>query len=168
MGLSFLKVAFATNPKYGVEYPVVIGAFAAGFALWSMYVDGVLPLGFPVRVGPQRGWLVAQLGLALGVTVAAVMAAFAVTAQRPAPRLAYARCGAAAAIAAVTVAAIVGGKLPVRTFSAALATLVVAAAAVDSLLRSRLRAAIKRQTRSWGRSVQAAPADPVTAARRDG
>lgn len=136
MGLSFLMVAFAADPKYGVEYLVVIGAFAAAFALWSIYVDGVLPLGFPVRAGPQRGWLIAQLGLALGVTVAAaavtalppsragtvavtgagleggalaaVMAAFAVlavTAQRPAPRLAWTRCGAAVAIAAVTVAA---------------------------------------------------------------
>jgi low temperature requirement protein LtrA len=199
MGLSFLKVAFATNPKYGVEYPVVIGAFAAGFALWSIYVDGVLPLGFPVRAGPQRGWLIAQLGLALGVTVAAaavtalppsragtvtvtgaaleggalaaVMAAFAVlalTAQHPALRLAWARCGAALAIAAVTVAAIVGGKLPDRTFSAALATLVIAAAAADGLLRRRLRAPIQRRTRSWGRSPQAAPAGPVTAARKDG
>lgn len=52
MGLSFLKVAFATNPKYGVEYPVVIGAFAAGFALWSIYVDGALPLASPS--GPAR------------------------------------------------------------------------------------------------------------------
>lgn len=43
------------------------------------------------------------------------------------------------AIAAVTVAAITGGKLPDRMFSAALATLVVAAAAVDGLLRGRLR-----------------------------
>ena len=130
----------------------------------------MLPLGFPVRAGPQRGWLIAQLGLALGVTVAAAavtalppsragtvtvtgagleggalaaaMAAFAVlavTAQRPAPRLAWARCGAAVAIAAVTVAAIVGGKLPDRMFSAALATLIVAAAAVDGLLRRRRR-----------------------------
>jgi len=190
MGLSFLKVAFATDPKHGVEYPVVIGAFAAGFALWSVYVDGVLPLGFPVRAGPQRSWLIAQLGLALGVTVAAVtalppstagtvtitgavleggalaavMAAFAVlavTAQRPAPRLAWARCGAAAAIATVTVAAIVGGKLPDRTFSAALATLVVTAAAVDGLLRSRLRAPIQRQTRSWSRRAHAAPRVPL-------
>jgi len=172
MGLSFLKVAFATDPKNGVEYLVVIGAFAAGFALWSIYVDGVLPLGFPVRAGPQRSWLVAQLGLALGITVAAaavtalppstagtititgavleggslavVMAAFAVlavTAQRPAPSLAYARCGAAAAMATVTVAVIVAGRPHDRTFSAVLATLVVAAAAVDGLLRVRLRGA---------------------------
>ena len=196
MGLSFLKVAFATDPKHGVEYPVVIGAFAAGFALWSIYVDGVLPLGFPMRPGPQRSWLIAQLGLALSVTVAAaavtalppsragtvtttgavfeggalaaVMAAFAVlavTAQRPAPRLACARCGAAAAISAVTVAAIAGGKLPDRMFSAALAMLVVAAAVVDGLLRWRLRASIQRRTRSRGRSAQAAP---VAAARKDG
>jgi len=179
LGLSFLKVAFATDPKYGVEYPVVIGAFAAGFALWSIYVDGVLPLGFPVRAGPQRSWLIAQLGLALGVTVAAaavtalppstagtvtvtgavleggslvaVMAALAVlavTAQRPAPRLACARCGAAVAMAAVTAAAIAGGKLPDRTFSAALAALVVAAAAADGLLRWRLRALESRDPRA--------------------
>jgi len=172
MGLSFLKVAFATDPKYGVEYPVVIVAFGTGFALWSIYIDGVLPLGFPVRAGPQRSWLIAQLGLALGITVAAaavtalppstagtvtvtgavleggslaaVMAAFAVlavTAQRPAPPLAYARCGAAAAMAAVTVAAITGGRLHDRTFSAVLAALVVAAAAADGLLRARLRGA---------------------------
>ena len=191
MGLSFLKVAFATDPKYGVEYPVVIGAFAAGFALWSIYVDGVLPLGFPVRAGPQRSWLIAQLGLALGVTVAAaavtalppstagtvtatgavleggalaaVMAAFAVlavTAQRPAPRLAWARCGAAVAIAAVTVAAIVGGKLPDRVFSAALATLVVAAAAVDGVLRNRLRAPIQRRARGSTIPARQSPTAP--------
>jgi low temperature requirement protein LtrA len=125
MGLSFLEVAFATDAKYGVEYLVVAVASAAGFALWSIYVDGVLPFGFPVAAGRQRTWIAAQLVLALSITVAAgrghraasvhdgkvtvtgavleggsfaaVMAAFAVvavTAQRPEPRLAYARCGA--------------------------------------------------------------------------
>ena len=86
MGLSFLRVAFGTDPKYGVEYLAVIGAFTAGFALWSIYVDGVLPLGFPVRACPQRGWLVAQLGLglALGVTVAAALASVRVYCRGPA------------------------------------------------------------------------------------
>jgi low temperature requirement protein LtrA len=71
MGLSFLKVAFATDPRAGVDYLAVVGAFAVGFSLWTMYVDGVLPLGFPLQPSRQRTWLVAQLVLALGVTVAA-------------------------------------------------------------------------------------------------
>jgi low temperature requirement protein LtrA len=170
MGLSFLKVAFATDAKYGVEYLVVAAAFAAGIALWSIYVDGVLLLGFPVLAGRQRTWIAAQLVLALGITVAAaavtalppsttgrvtvtgavleggsfaaVMAAFAVlavSAQRPEPRLAYARCGAGLAIAAVTVAAVVASGLTDRTFSGVLAALVIAAAAADGLLRAWLR-----------------------------
>jgi low temperature requirement protein LtrA len=71
MGLSFLKVAFATDLRAGVDYLAVVGAFAVGLALWTMYVDGVLPLGFPLRPTRQRTWLVAQLVLAIGVTVAA-------------------------------------------------------------------------------------------------
>jgi hypothetical protein len=169
MGLSFLKVAFATSAKYGVEYLVVAVAFAAGIALWAIYVDGVLPLGFPAPSARQRTWIAAQLVLAVGITVAAaavtalppsttgkvtvtgavleggsfaaVMAAFAalaVTAQRPEPRLAYARCGAGLAMAAVTVAAVVAGGLNDRTFSGVLAALVIAAAVVDRLLRTRL------------------------------
>lgn len=169
MGLSFLKVAFATSAKYGVEYLVAAGAFAAGIALWAIYVDGVLPLGFPVSAGRQRTWIAAQLALAVGITVAAAavtalppstagkvtvtgavleggsfaavmaaLAALAVSAQRPEPRLAYARCSAGLAMAAVTVAAVVAGGLNDRTFSGALAALVIAAAAVDGLLRTRL------------------------------
>jgi hypothetical protein len=61
-----------------------------------------------------------------------------VTAQRPQPRLAYARCGAALAIAAVTVAAVVAGGLTDRRLAGILAALVIAAAAVDGLLRARL------------------------------
>jgi low temperature requirement protein LtrA len=168
MGLSFLKVAFATNARYGVEYLVVAVAFAAGIALWSIYVDGVLPLGFPVPSARQRTWILAQLVLSVGVTVAAaavtalppsttarvtvtgavleggsfaaVMGGFAVlavTAQRPQPRLAYARCGAALTIAAVTVAAVVTGTLNDRTLSGVLAALVIAAALADGLLRPR-------------------------------
>jgi len=71
MGLSFLKVAFSTDPKHGVEYGVVVAAFAVGFALWTIYVDGVLSLGFPVHASAQRNWLVAQLILSIGITVAA-------------------------------------------------------------------------------------------------
>jgi hypothetical protein len=174
MGLSFVKVAFATDARYGVEYLVVAVAFAAGFAFWTIYVDGVLPLGFPDPPGRQRTWIAAQLVLALGITVAAaavtalppdttgrvtitgavleggsftaVMAAFAVlavTAQRPQPRLAYARCGAGLAVAAVTVAAAVtrglnDHTLDDRTLAGVLAALVIAAAAVDGLLRARL------------------------------
>ena len=170
MGLSFLKVAFATDVRYGVEFLVVAAAFAAGFALWTIYVDGVLPLGFPVPAGRQRTWIVAQLVLAIGITVAAaavialppdttgrvtatgavleggsftaVMAAFAVlavTAQHPQPHLAYARCGAGLAIAAVTVAVVAAGGLNDRTLAGVLAALVIAAAVVDGLLRTRLR-----------------------------
>jgi low temperature requirement protein LtrA len=169
MGLSFLKVAFATSARSGVEYLVVAVAFAAGIALWSIYVDGVLPLGFPAPSARQRTWIAAQLVLAVGITVAAaavtalppsttgrvsvtgavleggsfaaVMAGFAVlamTAQRPEPRLAYARCGATLTIAAVTVTAAVAGGLNDRTLSEVLATLVIAAAVVDGLLRARL------------------------------
>ena len=170
MGLSFIKVAFATSARNGVEYLVVAVAFVAGIALWSIYVDGVLPLGFPAPAGRQRTWIVAQLVLAVGITVAAaavtalppsttgkvsvtgavleggsfaaVMAGFAVlavAAERSEPRLAYARCGAALAMAAVTVIAIVAGGLNDRSFSGVLAALVIAAAAVDGLLRTRLR-----------------------------
>ena len=170
MGLSFIKVAFATSARNGVEYLVVAVAFVAGIALWSIYVDGVLPLGFPAPAGRQRTWIVAQLVLAVGITVAAaavtalppsttgkvsvtgavleggsfaaVMAGFAVlavAAERPEPRLAYARCGVALAMAAVTVIAIVAGGLNDRSFSGVLAALVIAAAAVDGLLRTRLR-----------------------------
>lgn len=70
-GLSFLKIAFEPDPRGGVDLPVVLGGFAVGFALWSLYVDGVLPLGFPLAPVRQRRWLIAQLALALGVTVAA-------------------------------------------------------------------------------------------------
>lgn len=70
-GLSFLKIAFEPDPRGGVDLPVVLGGFAVGFALWSLYIDGVLPLGFPVSARRQRRWLLAQLALALGVTVAA-------------------------------------------------------------------------------------------------
>jgi len=71
MGLSFLKVAFATDPKHGVEYGVIVAAFAVGFAFWTMYIDGVLSLGFPMPPSTQRTWLVAQLLLSIGITVAA-------------------------------------------------------------------------------------------------
>jgi len=77
-----------------------------------------------------------------GGSFAAVMAGFAVlavAAERPEPRLAYARCGVALAMAAVTVIAIVAGGLNDRSFSGVLAALVIAAAAVDGLLRTRLR-----------------------------
>jgi len=168
MGLSFLKVAFATSAKYGVEYLVVAVAFAAGIALWSIYVDGVLPLGFPAPPARQRTWIVAQLVLAVGITVAAaevtalppsttgrvtvtgavleggsfaaVMTGFAVlalTAQHPQPRLAYARCCAGLAMAAVTVVAAVAGGLNDRTLSGVLAAFVIAAAVADRLLRDR-------------------------------
>ena len=73
-GLSFLKVAFLADPSGTVGYPVVIAAMLTGFALWSVYVDGVLPLGFPTGVRSQQVWLSAQLLLALGVTVAAAAA----------------------------------------------------------------------------------------------
>jgi low temperature requirement protein LtrA len=71
MGLSFLKVAFATDPRSGVEYAAVVGAFAVGFSLWTVYVDGVLPLGFPVDPTRQRSWLAGQFALAMAITVAA-------------------------------------------------------------------------------------------------
>ncbi len=71
MGLSFLKIAFEPDPNGGVSVPTVVGGFAVGFALWSLYVDGVLPFGFPSQVRQQRRWLVSQLALAVGVTVAA-------------------------------------------------------------------------------------------------
>jgi low temperature requirement protein LtrA len=88
MGLSFLKVAFEPGPEGAVAPAVVVGAFAAGFALWSLYVDGVLPLGFPSAVVNQQRWLVAQLVLALGVTVAAaaVVAVPPTTAGMVSPR----------------------------------------------------------------------------------
>ena len=58
LGLSFLKVAFVTDPRTGVRYVVVVSAFAVGFASWTLYVDGVLPLGFPpTRTDSGHGWL---------------------------------------------------------------------------------------------------------------
>src|SRR5512142_1565440 len=63
LGLSFLKVAFVTDPRTGVRYVVVVSAFAAGFALWTLYVDGVLPLCFPTDPARQRPWLAAQFVL---------------------------------------------------------------------------------------------------------
>jgi hypothetical protein len=89
------------------------------------------------------------------VTVMAAFAVLAVTAQRPAPRLACARSGAAAAMAAVTVAVIVGGKLPDRVFSVALAAFVVAAAVMDGLLRRRLPAPHSRDPRGTPGAQQA-------------
>lgn len=71
MGLSFLKVAFEPDQHGAVLPAAVLGAFAVGFSLWSIYVDGVLPLGFPTAVAPQQRWLVSQLLLAIGITAAA-------------------------------------------------------------------------------------------------
>jgi len=71
MGLSFLKVAFAADSATGVVFAAVLGAFLVGFSLWVIYIDGVLPLGFPSDASRQRTWLVAQFALALAITVAA-------------------------------------------------------------------------------------------------
>lgn len=71
LGLSFVKVAFATSAGGSVNLWVVVGALAVGVALWTVYVDGVVPYGFPTSYPAASRWLGAQLLLATGITVAA-------------------------------------------------------------------------------------------------
>ncbi len=168
MGLSFLKVAFASDPKSGVEYLVVFVAFAVGFAMWTIYIDGVLPLGFPVRARPQRTWLISQLVLSISVTVAAAavvalppstdgtvttsaaaleggsvaaalfaLAALAVSAERPIPRLAVARCVAGVAALMVTAIVMASASLHARALGGALAMIIIILAVADGVLRTR-------------------------------
>jgi low temperature requirement protein LtrA len=163
MGLSFLKVAFAPDASGTVGYPVVVGSFLTGFALWSMYIDGVLPLGFPTGVSRQQVWLSVQLLLSLAVTVAAA-AAVALPSSRtggalpPAQALleggslaavltalavlavssqrtsaVRAAVRAAGALALVIVTALAIGAMPSDTFSTLAGSIVVVAAVVEAL-----------------------------------
>ena len=123
MGLSFLKVAFAPDASGTVGYPVVVGSFLTGFALWSMYVDGVLPWASRTGVRRQQVWLSVQLLLSLAVTVAAA-AAVALPSSRTGGALPPAQ------------ALLEGGSL-----AAVLAALSVLA--VSSQRTSRVRAAVR-------------------------
>ncbi|MGE5289741.1 MAG: low temperature requirement protein A [Micromonosporaceae bacterium] len=165
LGLSFLKVAFVTDPRTGVRYVVVVSAFAVGFALWTLYVDGVLPLGFPTDPARQQPWLAAQFVLALAVTVAAaavtvlpvaasgavtvagvlleggsliaVMLAFAALALSAQHRTPRLAVsrGVWAGTFGVLMVVAVAGGMSDAAFSSVLAALIVVASAADAIVR---------------------------------